>query len=346
MSQLLPGDLVFFGGDLGHMGMYIGVLCTWGKFVSSGYLNAENAERYIKFLTERLNRYENIIWIVGGDIRGDKYPEVWDIMGRSLKKYSPGKMVGYHPFGRTSSTYWFNDCDWLDFNMFQSGHRRYDQINLSSWDEAAGKEPWHGEDNYRYAEIDLARLPLRPVLDGEPSYEHIPQGLQDSAEPYWQEHHVRRYAWWSVLAGSCGHTYGDNSIFQFYTEDKQPIFGVIDTWDQALHHTGSGQMQILKELMLELDFTHCEPMQQLLGDGQGERHDMIRLFGDSKTVVAYNYSGRQFTLIADMRADAWWIDPANGARSYFGRFDLTHSAAFTPPVKKIGHNDWALLLLQ
>ena len=24
MSQLLPGDLVFFGGDLGHMGMYIG----------------------------------------------------------------------------------------------------------------------------------------------------------------------------------------------------------------------------------------------------------------------------------------------------------------------------------
>jgi hypothetical protein len=27
---------------------------------------------------------------------------------------------------------------------------------------------------------------------------------------------VRRYAYWSVFAGSCGHTYGHNAIMQFY----------------------------------------------------------------------------------------------------------------------------------
>jgi hypothetical protein len=326
------------------MGMYMGLLPTWGKFAKAGYLNAENAGRYISFVTGRFNKYENIIWLNGGDVRGDDCPEVWDICGNILRECSPGKLIGYHPFGRTSSTYWFNDCEWLEFNMFQSGHRRYDQQNLGAWDERTKDEPWYGEDNYRYVEADLAKKPLRPVLDGEPSYEQIPQGLHDFSQPYWEEHHIRRYAWWSVLAGACGHTYGNNAVFQFYGEGGPPSYGVKDTWDVSIHHAGSGQMGILKSLMLDIGFTDCAPMQELLGDDAGEKHDAIRVFGNGKSIAAYNYSGRNFTLKADVKADAWWFDPASGVRNYFGKVNLSDGKHFRPPAKKAGHNDWVLLL--
>ena len=123
--------------------------------------------------------------------------------------------MGYHPFGRTSSSLWFHQEKWLDFNMFQSGHRRYDQASLNSWDDNAGKETFFGEDNWRYVERDRQAQPAKPTLDGEPSYEQIPQGLHDPSQPFWQDCDVRRYAYWSVFAGSAGHTYGSNAVMQF-----------------------------------------------------------------------------------------------------------------------------------
>lgn len=102
--------------------------------------------------------------------------------------------------------------------MFQSGHRRYDQSSLGFWDDNNVSEDFYGEDNWRYVRRELARTPLRPVLDGEPSYENIPQGLHDFSQPLWKARDVRRYAYWSVFEGACGHTYGDNAIMQFYRE--------------------------------------------------------------------------------------------------------------------------------
>ena len=320
------------------MGLYMALLPVWGTAAKDGFINETNAERYIKFLAQRFSAFDNIIWLLGGDIRGDNYFDVWDICGKTLKEHSPGKLVGFHPFGRTSSSYWFNDCQWLDFNMFQSGHRRHDQNNLSSWDEAAAQEPWHGEDSYLYVEADLNKKPLRPVLDGEPSYEHIPQGLHNPSEPYWEEHHVRRYAWWSVLAGACGHTYGDNSIMQFFGTGSPGAYGVKDTWEEGLHHAGSGHMGFLKSLMQEIGFTDGQPLQGLSDDMS------VRVFGNDRYVIAYIYNGNGFVLKGDVSADGWWYDPSCGARSYFGRVNLAEGRNMRPPAKNIGHNDWALLL--
>ena len=96
---------------------------------------------------------------------------------------------------------------WLDFNMFQSGHRRYDQ------DDTPGAK---GEANWRYVNEDYAKEPPKPTLDGEPSYENIPQGLHDPKQPYWTDMECRRYAYWSVFAGSAGHTYGNNAVMQMH----------------------------------------------------------------------------------------------------------------------------------
>lgn len=111
----------------------------------------------------------------------------------------------------------------------------------------------------------------KPTLDGEPSYERILQGLHDKTQPYWTAKDVRRYAYWSVFAGACGHTYGDNSVMQFYTEESEGVtYGAEDYWQDAMHHEGSGQMGHLKRLMESVDFRDGIIRDDLLVNGQGK----------------------------------------------------------------------------
>ena len=50
--------------------MYIAVLPSWGSLVKSGILNEENAKEYAEFLGSRYQNAENIIWLLGGDVKG------------------------------------------------------------------------------------------------------------------------------------------------------------------------------------------------------------------------------------------------------------------------------------
>jgi hypothetical protein len=333
-----------------EMGIYFALLPVWGRVVKEGYLNTDNVAPYADYLTRVFGGKKNIIWLLGGDIRGDLHEGLWNTLGKALKSAMPDTLVGYHPFGRTSSSYWFSDCDWLDLHMFQSGHRRYDQNWLKSWDDATAQEPWFGEDNWRYVVQDRMKTPRKPVVDGEPSYEQIPQGLHNPSEPYWQAHHVRRYAYWSVLSGSMGHTYGHNAIFQFNKDGYEPEFGSNVTWEEALHASGGSQMQILKSLMLEIDFVHGDAMQELLHtkESGGEKEHKVLVFGNSRNIVCYTYSGRPFTIripdAGNRMYQAYWIDPVSGSRSYLGQVSSSEAVEFVPPPKDTDFTDWLLHL--
>ena len=133
-------------------GIYIGMVCIWGNLVKAGLMNEEEAKAYGTFLAERYKDSPNIIWFIGGDVRGDIKPEVWNTLARTIKSIDKNHLMTFHPFGRTSSIYWFHDAEWLDFNMFQSGHRRYDQTRATAttpprqpWPKTTGamwKQPW------------------------------------------------------------------------------------------------------------------------------------------------------------------------------------------------------------
>ena len=116
-------------------GLYLGLLPIWSGQFKAGRLNEENVETYIQFLTDRYGSAKNIIWITGGDCKGSDGFEFWSKMGRKLKKENPEKLVTFHPFGRTVTSDYFPDSEWIDFYMFQSGHRRYDQKSLKKWDD-------------------------------------------------------------------------------------------------------------------------------------------------------------------------------------------------------------------
>lgn len=332
-----------------RLGLYMGILPVWGSsIVKSGKLNMGNVDAYMDFVLSRYHNASNLIWIVGGDVRGDVAPEVFCRMGQRMKADNPDRLVGYHPFGRTTSAFWFHQEAWLDFNLFQSGHRRYDQKDLGAWDDNNEREGWFGEDNWRYVERDRERIPARPVLDGEPSYEGIPQGLHDSTQPYWQAADVRRYAYWSVLAGAAGHTYGHNSVMQFYGDlSRKGAYGAKSLWTDAVHHPGGSQMAFLKALMESVDYINGRPVQEYLLCEQGEKYDRIQLFGGEDFLIAYTYTGREIRLslkaYEGKELAAYWMDPVTGRFSFIRKIPGGGDFAVVPPVREDGE-DMALLL--
>lgn len=332
-----------------EMGLYMALLPTWGSNVASGRLHMGNVDAYLDFLLERFGSRPNVIWLVGGDVKGDAAPEMFAHIGSRLKEESEGQLVGFHPFGRTSSSDWFPDADWLDFNMFQSGHRRYDQIVLGAWDDNGKNPHQYGEDNWRYVEADLSKRPLKPTIDGEPSYEQILQGLHDKEQPYWQAWDTRRYAYWSVFAGAFGHTFGDNAIIQFQQMDinKEGAFGVWQDWREALHNIGCMQMGHLKKLMESVEYQNGRSAQELVVDGDGEAYERIAVFAGVDYIFCYDYSGHPFALSLetyDGEYDIYWMDPVTGIFSYAGIAKGKKEHQFVPVKRLEGHSDWVLVL--
>ncbi len=332
-------------------GLYMALLPCWGSVVNSDLITEENIGEYVSFLAKRFGKYPNVIWLLGGDIRGDKYHDLYCKEGRLLKKKTPDKLIGYHPFGRTSSSLWFHEESWLDFNMFQSGHRRYDQYTLGAWDDnRLDVETYFGEDNWRYVDRDLAMNPPKPTVDGEPSYELILQGLHDLSQPYWREWDVRRYAYWSVFEGAMGHTYGDNSVQQMYSNSLKPgSFGVRQVWKDAMHHVGSGEMGILRQLMESVDWQKGHAANELLLSGQKPQYERVSVYAGEDFLFAYDYLGKAFTIdlkpYLGRKLDAYWMDPVSGVRSYFADLTGQVQAEVKPIPRLTQDNDWVLVVL-
>ncbi|SFC14956.1 Putative collagen-binding domain of a collagenase [Parapedobacter composti] len=325
-----------------RQGLYMAMVPIWGTNVKEGKVTPRQAEAYARFLGNRYKDDKNVIWLNGGDIRGDDSIAVWQAIGRTLREVNPGKLTTFHPRGRTSSTDWFHEESWLDFNMFQSGHRRYDQ------DTSSNEKHHYGEDNWRYVAFDYSLQPAKPTLDGEPSYEGIPQGLHDPGEPVWTDADVRRYAYWSVFAGACGFTYGHNSVMQFHRlTDTVPAFGATMPWTAAIHAPGAQQMKHLKSLMLSRPFLERVPDQGLLV-ANGERYAYRAATRGSDYAFIYAYNGGEIHVnmgrISGKRVKAAWFDPRTGHTEAIGELDNSGTHVFRVPGPEQDGNDWVLIL--
>lgn len=308
----------------GRRGIFVGMVCVWGSIVKAGLIDESRATEYGRFLANRYKDCKNIVWIMGGDIQGDIHPEVWDALAAAIREADTTHLMTFHPRGRHTSAQWFNDRWWLDFNMFQSGHRRYGQrMGNADYPIPDGTE----EDNWMYVDSTWKRKPIKPVLDGEPSYEDIPQGLHDGDEPRWQASDVRRYAYWSVFAGSCGHTYGHNSIMQFVRPGVAGAYfadGEQKPWYKALDDLGFNQMKYLKHLMLAMPYFDRVPDQSVVMDN-GTRYERLVATRGRDYLMVYNYTGRDMMVdLSKASGEAkrvWWMDAATGALTYVGEYE-------------------------
>lgn len=323
-------------------GIYMALVPVWGSNVKAGYVNQQQAKTYSEFLAGRYTDRSNIIWLNGGDVRGSDSLAVWKTIGTTIKQLDTAHLMTFHPFGRTASSEWFHNEPWLDFNMVQSGHRRYDQ-------DTSAKETRHfGPDNWKYMEYDYNLTPVKPTIDGEPSYEAIPHGLHDSTEIRWNDNDVRRYGYWSVFSGAFGYTYGHNSVMQMHRPfDKDLSFGSNELWTSAINAPGASQMVHLKNLILSRPYLERVPDQSLIAQN-GEKYNRLLATRGKKYAFVYSYTGQDFKVnmgkIEGDKVKASWYNPRDGKTSEIGEFDNKGIKKFDPPGDVKEGNDWVLIL--
>ena len=305
-------------------GIYIGMVAIWGGLVKDGKLSVDEAKKYGTFLANRYKDCPNIIWFMGGDIQGDVKPEVWNALATSIKAIDKNHLMTYHPRGRYTSARWWSKAEWIDFHTFQSGHRKYGQrMGNKDYPIPDNTE----EDNWMYVDSTWNYNPVKPVLDAEPSYEDIPMGLHDKKEPHWRASDVRRYAYWSVFAGSCGHTYGHNAIMQMLKPGYPTSYGEagdVKTWYQALNDPGFNQMKSLRQLILTFPYFERIPDQSIIVEN-GVQYERLIATRGSDYLLVYNYTSRpmklDLTKISGQKKRVWWMNAGTGGLRYLGEFD-------------------------
>lgn len=325
--------------------IYIGLLPTWGDKVTKLWgkgpvvFDSVNAYTYGKWLGSRYKEAWNIIWIIGGDrpafIDTMDWRPVWRAMVRGIREGTGGKaLITYHPSGESSSTrFWSNDSTTLDVNMMQSGHRTHD---IPVWE---------------WVRRDYHLKPAKPVLDGEPNYEDHPVNWNPK-NGYFRDYDVRKQIYRSVFSGTCGVTYGHNSIFQFYGPGDRKINYADRYWTEALDRPGAFQAGYLKKLILSRPSLTRVPDQSMITDGQGKDHaHYITAFRDAEGTYAMIYMpvGQKIRIktasIHAKKIKAWWVNPKTGkvAKSFSFKAKQQDDRWFTSPETGPG-NDWVLVL--
>nr|GFC05114.1 hypothetical protein [Tanacetum cinerariifolium] len=204
--------------------------------------------------------------------------------------------------------------------------------------------------NWKYQQADYALKPVKPSIDGEPSYEGIPQGLHDITQPRWTDADVRRYGYWSVFAGAFGYTYGQNSVMQMHSSfDKGSAYGSSELWSSAIHAPGSAQMQYLKDLMLSRPgYFERVPDQSLIAGDAGQKYNRLLATRGKNYAFIYTYNGREMKVnlgkIAGAKVKASWYSPRDGKTTAIGTFANKGTREFNPPGEQKDGNDWVLVL--
>lgn len=322
-----------------ELGMYVGLLPTWGdKFnrmwgVGPVIFNPENAYVYGKFLGKRYAS-KKITWILGGDRNpaNENHLEIVRSMAKGIKEeVGRTQLFTYHPQGGSNSAMWFHNDEWLDFNMFQSGHGEYNNQNYKVT-------------NHIY------NLPTsKPVLDGEPCYEDHPINWKPE-NGWFDEFDSRRAGWWSMLAGACGHTYGNHNIWQMWIPGRDPISSARTTWKESIDYPGAFQAGYMKAFFEQIQWQTLVSRVDLIKSGPNTngREILAAASADTTMIVAYSPYGMEFTLdlsvLPSQSIRAQWFNPRNNSYISIAMALKAEEVVFDPPADPDRGNDWVLLI--
>lgn len=345
LNTLTPNEKYFAHVDTivdlaASLGMFITMLPSWGIYwrrdSSNKIFTVDSARRYGQYLG---NRYRNkpIIWMLGGDsgMYAAEDHQMVDAIAQGLREGDQGEhLITYHPIGPGSSVMLVNDRPWLDFHTCQSSHAAHDTFN--------GAFILQGRQ----------MKPARPILDAEPRYEHIPIGFYNE-DAYnarrFDDFDARQAAYFSVFSGACGHTYGNNNIWQMHTADRVGRIGANIPWQIAIHHPGARQMGYLRKLMEENDFPHLEDANDLLVDAprDGGARCLARINHEKKIALIYSPYGLPFGVDCSSFGargfSAIWMNCKYGDYTPYVTLYLGAFQTFTPPTSGRGE-DWILVI--
>lgn len=239
--------------------------------------------------------------------------------------------------------------DFVDFNAWQTARLLAPTSlpylrSVSSWEVDGTLTVWEA------IAADYEKSPTKPVIDLEAWYEgHLDDmlggGRNNCKATAW---HCRRRAYFTIFAGSFGHTYGAEGL-------AYQIKG--DSWKKGLYLPGGEDMGHITRLLSlpERPFLKLIPDQSLITRGQSrsyDSHKQATRASDGSYAYVYSADGSDFSvdltrLGGEGKAiEAKWFNPRMGNyQGTGGPYNRVTRHSFDPPGSPAADNDWILVLL-
>jgi hypothetical protein len=281
------------------------------------YLRKDTAYPFGYLLAERYRGKPDIIWVLGGDHvpATDEHKAVWNLVAKGIAEALTGKedyskvLMTYHISGGSSSSQYWHDAPWLDFNMAQT---------------------WSAyQDIHSMILRDYQKGPAKPCGLGEGAYEDGPQYPTKPIDALV----IRKQACWSWFAGGYD-TYGNGNVWHFDSlkaESTQP-------WKQALQSRGAATLRHSKKFLESVEWWDLIPDQTLFAEGKGAdaKLNVAMRTATTNAIAVYLSSPapiklRLERLAGGNTASAKWTNPGTGEHQDAGVFAL-QTQAFTPPT--------------
>ncbi|MHC1766429.1 MAG: DUF4038 domain-containing protein [Verrucomicrobiia bacterium] len=302
-------------------GMRAAVVTMFVGWGSEGYkfLRPDNALDYGRFLGKRYGADPQIIWILGGDNTPDTPDKrsVWNLVAKGITEGATGTedyartLMTYHINGGKSSSEFWHDAPWLDFNMAQT------------WSEY--------KSIYAMVQRDYVKTPVKPCGLGEGAYEDGPQYPTKPIDALV----IRKQAYWSYFAGGY-HTYGNGNVWHFDSLKAE----LTQPWREALASAGALDMITLRKFMDEVEWWRFVPDQALLGGAVGESDANCAMRTQERDAFVF-YLTRPGeirlalgSLANSGRLAGTWINPATGDRQQVTDLSAEKPVVSMPPTWK------------
>jgi hypothetical protein len=269
-----------------------------------------------QFLGQRYARYDNIIWVIGGDTNPPSSVRAkLRAFIAGLKQYDTRHLFTTHVNGESPPlTVWsLSDTSWLALN------------NVYTYSTTL----------YANCQTEYQRTPTMPFFLIETAYENEHGSTAQQ---------LRAQSYWTVLSGGIGHVFGNCPLWHF---DSSPGWCSVAGWKAQLALQGSINMNHFSTLFqsrhwsaLIPDFHHAVLTS---GYGSSTSYATAAYSSDSSSIIAYIPSGGAVTVnttfVNGSRANAWWFNPADGTVTLIGSAPQG-TQNFTPP----SNSDWVLVI--
>ena len=322
-------------------GMYVGVALGWWGHVLRNtpedlYTNGVAA-------AQRLNGKTNVVWLTAGEAGGHERKQTLprenlEALVRGIRDGdTDDKLLTIHADYRRATSL-TDDAALVDFNNWQTSQwccradlPRKDDRTWTVWEAMA----------FDYAQRYDTPSGAKPTLDGEAWYERNKDFCGATA------FHIRRRAYFTILAGGFGHTYGAGGIWDALDEPE----GCSGSYLDALDYPGAEDMAHLSAFLHALgnDLLLLRPNQTLIRAGQSAAYDahvQAAQAADGSYAVVYDADGGTLRLDLSGLSSAFlrarWFNPDTSA--YVDderRYPREHNVRFEAPT---ADQDWVLWL--
>ena len=274
----------------------------------------ESAKVYGQFLGRRYRKFDNILWIHGGDNNPGDKAAVVVALAEAIKAEAPRQLHTVHNAPENASAKYFADADWLDVSMAYTDKEA--DAHVAAEYARKGK--------------------VRPILLGETGYEG-----ESNTKFLWTATLVRRQPYRALLSGACGHASGSATVWHFGPG-----------WQEALDMPATLQMAHVKSLFTALPWRQLVPdaAGELVVGGRGTpgKPDFAPAArtADGAFAVVYLPTPRPVTVdlakLTGARLAAAWFNPRDGKSSAVELTAVAGRHRFDPPTAG-AEDDWVLV---